>query len=294
VVKTRLGFNNPDQYQTTFSLRGELYRILPSTDGDAAWKEQLDSHRVANILDDPDVRRYCMQAGDPNGLPVPGIILDFPTTITTGVNFFGLSLAGGDHGFTPSSFATKVRSAGIGFPGYVGMDDPSSTSAALSGIGASSPSAPSTGFTDPNALSATPYIYLIPAGADSMRSPPLGDSTTVRTWQVEDQAIPLPFDISGIDFSTRSTFVSSDSLTEPPFQIRRHQSFRAVPGGTSFSSQPGFTNSRLIGRSVWNSRWKIIIPGNTLLNDPVKGLDTFAKTVKDIQPHLETYSYSGN
>jgi hypothetical protein len=69
-----------------------------------------------------------------------------------------------------------------------------------------------TNLYDPNALAATPYIYLIPVGADSMRSPPLGDTSTVRTWTVDDLAIPLPFNISAADFSTTAYWQSSDSL----------------------------------------------------------------------------------
>ena len=51
---------------------------------------------------------------------------------------------------------------------------------------------------------------------------------------------------------------------------------------------------RLLGRSVWNSRWKLIIPGNTLLNDPQEGLDRFINTVRDVKLYFSTYSYSGN
>jgi hypothetical protein len=137
-------------------------------------------------------------------------------------------------------------------------------------------------------------VYLIPAGSDTLRAPPLGDTSRVRRWEVEDQAIPLPFNIANSDFSTRPGFVSASSLSEPAFTLRKHQAFRAVPDGTNFRSDIGFTNSRLIGRSVWNTRWKIVIPGNTLLADPEQGLKTFLSTVKDIKLHLETYSYSGN
>jgi len=55
-----------------------------------------------------------------------------------------------------------------------------------------------------------------------------------------------------------------------------------------------FTNTRLIGRSVWNTRWKLVIPGYKLLHDPNEGLDRFVNTVKDIKLHYVTYSYSGN
>ena len=62
--------------------------------------------------------------------------------------------------------------------------------------------------------------------------------------------------------------------------------------GTLLRSQ--YTNNRLVGRSVWNSQWKLVIPGRTLLNDPKEGLDRFLQTVKDIKLHFVTYSYSGN
>jgi hypothetical protein len=54
------------------------------------------------------------------------------------------------------------------------------------------------------------------------------------------------------------------------------------------------TSRRLIGRSVWNSKWKLVIPGYTLLNDSEEGLDRFIQTVEDIKVHFNTYSYSGN
>ena len=69
---------------------------------------------------------------------------------------------------------------------------------------------------------------------------------------------------------------------------------RAVPSGTVFSSSGTYTNARLIGRSVWNSNWKLVIPGRTLRADPDVGLDVFLETVTDIQLFLRTYSYSGN
>lgn len=174
------------------------------------------------------------------------------------------------------------------------MESPTSTSGSIGGAGGSSPPDPDLGFLDPQALSATPYVYLIPAGIDSMRSPPLGDVSAVRRWTVADQSIPLPFNIGNSDFSTSNSFVSADSLSEPPFQIRKHQAFRAVPSGTVFGNSDGFTNNRLIGRSVWNSQWKLVIPGKTLRANPDVGLDVFLETVTDIELFLKTYSYSGN
>ena len=300
VLRGRLGFNNPDAYGTTVSLRTEAGRILPSSDGDSNWKDMLQGAIKANILDDADVRRYCMQVDPGDGLPVPGIVLTFSTTIANGYNLFGQELAAGDHAFSPSSFATKIFGVGTALIGYRGMDDP----AANSGAGGTSPGDPDSWFLDPLALSATPYIYLIPVGEDSMRSPPLGDVSSVRTWSVDDVAIPMPFNIGASDFSTKKLWQSSESLTEPLFSVRKHQAFRPVSTTSVFSPslygvngtlvRSQFTNNRLVGRSVWNSQWKLIIPGPTLFNNPNEGLDRFIQTVTDVKLHFVTYSYSGN
>ena len=304
VAKTRLGINNPDAYSTTVSLRTESLRILPGTEGDTNWKDVLQRARVGNVLDDSDVRRYCMQISNGNGLPVPGLIVTFSTTIADGYNLFGKELAAGDHNYSPSSFATKIFSVGVVLEGYRGMGDPAANSGAVSGSGGASPADPGVWYLDPLALAATPYVYLVPVGVDSMRSPPLGDVSTIRTWRVDDVAIPMPFNIGGSDFSTKQLWQSGDSLTEALFAIRKHQAFRPVSttdlfgadiyesGGMILRSQ--FTNNRLVGRSVWNSQWKLVIPGKTLLHDPNEGLERFLQTVKDIKIHFVTYSFSGN
>ena len=304
VLRGRLGFNNPDAYGTTVSLRTEAMRILPTADGDGMWQDVLRGALQANILEDADVRRYCMQVDTAGGLPVPGIVLTFTTTIADGYNLFGNPLAGGDHTFTPSSFATKIFGVGVALEGYRGMSQPSANGGTVSGAGATSPGDPNVTSLDPLALAATPYVYLIPVGVDSMRSPPLGDAGGIRTWSVQDVAIPMPFNLGASDFSSKKLWQSSDSLTEPLYAVRKHQAFRPVAseavfspslygqGGTLMRSQ--FTNNRLVGRSVWNSQWKLVIPGKTLLNNPNQGLDRFVQTVNDIKLHFATYSYSGN
>ncbi|MFN0129665.1 MAG: hypothetical protein ACKV19_23620 [Verrucomicrobiales bacterium] len=55
-----------------------------------------------------------------------------------------------------------------------------------------------------------------------------------------------------------------------------------------------FTNRRLVGRSVWNTQWKLVIPANTLLNSTSEGLSRFLKSVQDIKLYIRSYSYSGN
>jgi hypothetical protein len=281
-------------------LREENFRILPTTNSDAIWRDVLQRSRVPDLMADADVRRHCLQLSRGDGLPVPGIIIDFGTLIANGYNLFGQQLAGGDHSFSPSAFATKIFGVGIALEGYRGMDIP----AANAGAGGSSPSDPDNSFLDPMALAATPYIYLVPVGEDFMRTPPLGDPSEVRSFQVADVAIPLPFNIGGSDFSTLPLFTSADWLTEPIFGLRKHQSFRPVPDASYFSAnlygasgtllRSQYTNNRLVARSVWNNRWKLVIPGHVLLNNPDEGLNRFVATVRDIKIHFVTYSYSGN
>jgi hypothetical protein len=137
-----------------------------------------------------------------------------------------------------------------------------------------------------------------------MRSPPLGDSSQIRSWSVEDVAIPMPFDVGGSGFSGQNIQQSADSLTEPMFAVRKHQSFRPVSnpalfspslyGGSGSLLRSQFTSNRLVGRSAWNSKWKLVIPGRNLLNNPNEGIDRFIQSVTDIQLHFVTYSYSGN
>ena len=291
VLRGRLGFNNPDTYGTTASLRTENHRILPGSAGSTAWADVLQKARKRDILADADIKKLCMQLANENGLPVPGIVLEFQTTIADGFNLFGKQLASGDHAFSPTSYANKIHGVGVVFEGYEGMDY-------------TTPAAGSTVvpvMLNPKGLSATPYVYLIPCGLDVMRSPPLGDQSVIRTWNVQDATIPMPFNIGGSEFESKPMWQTSDSLSEDLFNVRKHQAFRAVDDIDFFRAlakrpryENQFTNNRLIGRSVWNSKWKLVIPGKTLLDDPEEGLDLFINTVEDIRIHFETYSYSGN
>ena len=289
VAKGRLGINNPDPAGTLFSLRQELFRIQddPSkTSDDTAWKQILQQHMVPNLMADSDVARYCNNLKTPDGSAVPGLVISFASIIDHKKNFFGLARAAGDHAYSPSSYATKISSAGLVLKGYVGMDP-----YAVGTPGAGGPSSLAA-----NALMATPYVYFIPCGIDSMLAPPLGDTNTVRSWTVHDQALPLPMNLGASAFNSTNLFDANGSLSEQPWILRKHQAFRPVNDPAFFySSVPAeFTNSRLVGRSVWNTRWKIVIPAYTLLMDEQDGLNRFVASVTDIQLFLRTYSNSGN
>ncbi len=289
VAEGRLGINNPDETGTLFSMRHELFRILDDpdkTEDDAAWRQTLEQHMMSDLMSDPDAAIHCRNLRKPDGSAVPGIVIPFSTTIEHGKNFFGLPLAGGDHGFSASNFATKIYSAGVVLEGYVGMDPYAEF---IPGAGE-----PDT--NDPNALNATPYLYLIPIGMDKMLAPPLGDTGVERSWMVHDQALPLPYNLGANAFSTTQFFNANGTLTEQPWILRKHQAFRPVDDPVFFYSglRDEFDSSRLIGRSVWNTGWKIVIPAYALLNDEQEGLDRFAKTVSDIKLFLRTYSHAGN
>lgn len=288
-AKGRLGLNNPDQNGTLFSLRHELFRIktdAANTDDDTLWKQALQQHVVSDLRNDPDVLNHCANIVKSNNRAVRGIVIPFSTTIAAGYNFFGWPLAGGDHAFTQSAFATKISSAGVVFSGYVGMDP----------FRQGTPNAGNPASSQPNALSATPYVYLIPCGADVMRAPALGDSPVLRSWSVKDQALPLPINIGGNRYGTLQVFTPQGTLAEEFGIARKHQAFRAVDDAAYFYNyMPAeFTSRRLVGRSVWNTQWKLVIPAYSLLNDESAALDAFINSVSDIKLFLRTYSHSGN
>jgi hypothetical protein len=235
---------------------------------------------------DADVAAAARNLRKANGGAVPGIVIPFSSTIQQGYNFFGLPLAAGDHAFTPSNFATKIYSVGMVMRGYIGMDP----------FATGTPNAGTPNISSPNALSATPYVYMIPVGADYMLAPPLGDTGEVRSFNVKDQALPLPFNLGATSFSTTQFFNADGTLSEQPWVLRKHQAFRPVSDPAFFFTTipVEFTSSRLVGRSVWNGGWKIVIPAYTLLSNEQEGLNRFVASVKDIELFLRTYSHSGN
>ena len=276
VLKGQLGINNPQTETGRFSLRGELFRIAPhpaddeppSPDSDAAWKDQLAAKKVANLWDMPEFRRYCrpFAAYDP-AKPEPGLVIEFSSEIISGKNFFGQALAGGDNAYDPTNFSTKVSSVGAWFEGYVNSDFSSG-------------------------LSETPRIYLVPVGTDVMMYPS-DTNLGVRMWDVLDQKIPVPFPVLGSNLDN-SAWRPLDTLGGTDGEIRKFSSFRAYPDSGYFEEGEMTFDTRLVGRSVWNTRWLLIIPGSTLRAEADAGLDTFIDNVTDIKLFFQTYGFSGN
>jgi hypothetical protein len=288
-LKGQLGLTNPQIETGKLSLRSEMFRVFPKgytptgdttgwsdqPDANTNWRQILQNARVADLWNVPEFRYLARPFGDSvdaSGNPVaePGIVLRFSSTVTSGKNFFGKSLAGGDHAFDPSVYATRIRSVGVWFSDYRSSDV----------------------LAD---LAAAPRVYLIPTGADVMSIPNASSPTKTRVWNVLDQVIPVP--LPGIESKLPySNFVPLlDSLDGRIGQQRRFSSFRAYhDSGEAVNTDELVTDLRLVGRSVWNTGWTIIIPGRALNADPDEGLDRFIEQVSDIKLIFQTYGFSGN
>jgi hypothetical protein len=278
VLKGQMGFNNPQVETNRFSLRRELFRIPDGPEGDEQWRRHLQEARVNDLWKVPEFRRYARPFAPQSAGPQPGLVLEFTTNVSFGLNFFGWDLGPGDSSYDSSRFSTRVRSVGTWLGNYAQLP-----------------------------LAETPRVYLFPVGADVLRAPDPHDFS-VREWQVVDQVVPVPFPISAPDLERFDWMPVADTLNESPTEIRRYSRIPAFHFQEPFDGSQVISDSRLIGRSVWNRRWVIIIPGGTFLADPVEGLETFingqlipggggerdGQGVNDILVFFKTYSYSGS
>ena len=270
VLKGQMGFNNPQIEANRFSLRRELFRILGEDEAaDETWQDRLQEHLVADLWQVEEFRRFARPFAPESLGPQPGLVIPFSTTVTFGLNFFGFPLGAGESSYDASTFATRVRGVGVWLDGYGELP-----------------------------LSATPRVYLFPVGADVLRSPTSSDFKT-REWSIVDQVLPTPFPIGATSLADPNWIPQDDTLSGSFGQMRRFSSQRAYDLQV-FDEGEIVDDSRLIGRSVWNTHWVLIIPGGTLLNNPQVGLDTLVfgpggdgNGLKDILFSFKTYAYSG-
>ena len=275
VLKNQIGLESPQMETATFSLRTELFRISKAAGGDGEWKRQLGSQKIANLWELPEFAAYCRPFSRPEDGPQPAFVIEFPTTITLGRNFFGNALRAGDRAFSTAEYATKIKSHAIAFPGYDRLLQPQ--------------------------LSSSPRVYLVPVGMDRQRT---SDSRypEVREWKVISQRIPTPFVINPGQLAAAEP-ISGQRGVDGSFVDRiRFSDFRAFtesiggPDGAdpwNDADAAAATSSRLYGRSVWNTRWLLIIPGANLGPNPETALQRFVDTVKDIEVQFQTYSNPG-
>ena len=291
VCKTQLGINNPQPYATWFSLRHGLYRILADARGDDAWRKELSKHWSDDISADADFARHCQPFASQFGLAErePGLVIPFETTIDFAYNLFGKPLAFDDSQFDSSWYATKIAKAGVWFRGY---------------------NEKRPGYSGPSAFATTPNVYLVPIGTDVMRVPATESNDRLAWFSVVDQTVPVPYPITAAELAEASfmpSFVGETGGVSAESRIRRHPSFRAYFGGRdSEPSDAALDAVRLTGRSVWNTRWILVIPAGTLGADRetalkafINGLDTDrdgipdVSGVSDICIGFKTYSTGG-
>jgi ELWxxDGT repeat protein len=270
VLKSQFGLDNPDMQTGQFSLRSEAFRILPGAAGNDQWRNQLMTFVVSNILAIPEFQRYCIPPS-PLLSVEPGIVIPFSTTINFGENFFGWPASGGDYTYDSSHFATKIRSEGVWFANYNSLS-----------------------------MSQTPYVYLIPVGSDVLRVP--GGSGATRQWKILEQLLPVPYPANP---STPNWIPINDTLGDQFYAIRRYPSLLAYNDGGSFNAGQVTSSSRLIGRSVWNTGWLLIIPAGTLLSDRNEAIQRFingsllpngqrdGNGISDIKIYFQSSSYPG-
>jgi hypothetical protein len=154
-------------------------------------------------------------------------------------------------------------------------------------------------------MSNTPRVYLLPVGSDVLRSPTSSSGAT-REWRIQEQTLPVPLPISAADLVNTVNWIPEiDTLGAQYGNSRTHASFRAFHDSGSFTATEMTSESRLIGRSVWNTRWMLVIPAGALHSNRREGLDRFVfgaqlpdgtrdgNGVSDIKMFFQTYSYSG-
>lgn len=259
VLKGQMGFNNPQSQAARFSLRHELLRLRD--DSDAKWRQSLMRYYTPDIFAHADVGRLAKRPYGATG-PQPGFVIPFGSTVSQGLNFFGLPLGPGDGAYNATQFSTKISSVGVWFDGY-----------------------------DTERLARMPYVYLLPAGNDVIR--PRNTQGKLRYWNVAEQQLPLPYPITESEVQKPTWIPRVDGLQGQMFQTKPYASFQAFPYSEEIDPSEINTDSRLIGRSVWNTKWVLVIPGSALMADPEQGLARFAEDVDDIYIYFRTYSYAG-
>ncbi len=273
VLKGQLGIDNPQSELEKMSLRTELFRILPhngtdpsaSVASDNRWKDALNVRIVEDLASMPEFVRHCRPFSTPEEGKQPGLVIRFGSEINNGVNFFGRALAEGDHSYSVANYATKIRGVGVWLENY-----------------------------NAAGLTTTPRAYLVPIGTDYVRTSSSGQPT-IRSWNVVEQRIPTPFTINRSELSAPGYFPSLDGVDGLFGSLRRHGDFRVYhDNGDPQADDSEITlDTRLIGRSVWNSEWMLVIPGAGLHVDAEEGLRRLANNITDIKLHFMTYSHQG-
>ena len=244
---------------------------LEAVESHRRWRQVLNARVVPNLWNVPEFRTFCVAPWAQTEGAQPGLVIAFDTAIFEGKNFFGWPLGGRDQSYDASQYSTKIMGAGIWLEGYDGQN-----------------------------LAVAPRVWLVPAGEDIMRIPGSPDRD-FRHWNIVDQTIPMPYITNQSNLINNNYLPWTSSITEPLGQIRKFSRMRAYhdDGGESFSEDEVVNDTRLMSRSVWNTKWMLIIPGSTLSADAATGMakligNDAAPGIRDIRLIFNTYSASGN
>jgi hypothetical protein len=143
-------------------------------------------------------------------------------------------------------------------------------------------------------LSISPRAYLVPLGNDYLRT---STSTTpvVRMWSLVEQRIPTPFVINQSSLSSPNYIPTLDGVDGSFAELRRYGDFRIYHnnGNPEADDSELVMDSRLTGRSVWNSRWMLVIPGSGLGVNPSGSLQKLTDNIDDIKLYFSTTSHQG-
>ncbi len=278
-LRGQLGINQPEFEAARLSLRRELFRVRKTgvdsaaalVDSDTRWRQALNERVVPNLWNVPEFRAHCIAPWTVEQGAQAGLVIPFESQIVEGRNFFGWPLGGGDQSYDATRYSTKIIGTGVWLEGYDGQN-----------------------------LAVAPRVWLVPAGEDVMLVPRAA-AQTQRRWSVVDQAIPVPYTVTESNLQDQLFLPGVSSLSETFGAQRRFSRFRAYhdDGGSSFSESEVAFDTRLVGRSVWNTKWLLILPGSTLSADGTSGLQRLigsaqAPGIRDIKLVFKTYSASGN
>ncbi len=249
VLKGQLGINNPQSETEKISLRSELFRIGPpladggATASDDRWKDALKARIVPDLNAMPEFVRYCR--------PFASRMCN-PASSSVSAPISSLGKTSSDSHWPPAITTTAP------------------------------PTSPPR-----SAASASGWTTTMPPGSRPRRAPTWSRSATttcgpphqprpsVRVWSVVEQRIPTPFVINQAICHRPVTSRRSTAWTVASAELRRHGDFRMYHdnGDPAADDSELILDSRLIGRSVWNSEWMLIIPGAGLHADPTDRAD---------------------
>ncbi|MEE9293884.1 MAG: hypothetical protein V3W34_02820, partial [Phycisphaerae bacterium] len=264
-VRVDLGFNAGAEFDRTFSLRWEMFRIPNTAEFDETWRQKLTEFQHPNINTLAEYLEFAQPlqgAPDPN----PALVIPFQSKLISGRNFFGRPSTG-DVTMPSDWFALRINEYGVRFEDYPGPP-----------------------------LNIITNVYVIPVGLDVTRVP-LCSEAPIREWDLLDQLIPNPFPLSN-DFES-PTWQPWDSLAGGASGFVQRRLIPTVPA-CDFLAGTCERSPKLAGRSVWNTRWLLIIPESELAGaEEVDGVDVFINGsggtpgTSDIKLLIKSNGYSG-